>query len=173
MATFVTLEHLQAGLMAWKGRLHWSCDFHNAMYAALDDAKHAESSLTTWWAVAFIRLGEWKALRTSRPGMGRNWIRERGFAQLGEIRDRYEAMLQAHGGVEPDLAQVRFEELEPLLELAREVKDAQSWMFSSKLCHFLLPSAVVVTDGRVTPTLGASYRDYWLRCQEGWQACPN
>lgn len=97
----------------------------------------------------------------------------KGFAQLPKLRRRYEEVLAAHDGIEPDLSQAHWGNLALLLKLARELKGARSWMFASKLCHFLLPATAVVTDGKVTPIFGANYGDSWQCCQEGWLTCPN
>lgn len=173
MSTFVTLENLRAGISGWKSRRNWSQDFHSGLYDRLDRSKQVDPSLEVWWQAAVVALGQWKALRSCVPGINRAFIHRRGLAVLPELHQHYQAICEANGAIEPDLAQVRWELLEPLLKLARDLKGARSWMFASKLGHFLLPSCVVVTDGAVTPIVGMSYYAYWQPCREAWQACAN
>lgn len=171
MNTFVTLDNLSAGIRDWKARPHWSQDFHSSLYAKLDHYKQIDATLVKWWEAAVTALGQWKALRSSVGGINRAAIHERGLVMLPELRVLFDAIRATHGGQEPNLAQAQWTDLTELFALARELKGARSWMFASKLCHFLLPNCVVVTDGQITPTNGASYRDYWLNCQSEWKAC--
>lgn len=167
MSTFVTVDNLRAGIRDWTTRTHWSQDFHNQLYAELERCRRADPTLALWWDTAVMALGQWKALRSRVGGMSRAVMRERGLLRLPEIRRQYDGICAAHGGQAPDLAQVRWEELADLLVLARELKGAWSWMFASKLGHFLLPSCVIITGGQISPT-NASYQDYWRSCQHAW-----
>ncbi len=171
MTTFVTIDNLRVGIREWQARPHWSQDFHNSLYAKLERCRRADPALEQWWETAVTALGQWKALRSSVGGISRAVIHELGLGVLPKIRGHYDAICTAHGGRVPDIAQVRWDELSELMGIAREIKGAQSWMFASKLCHFLLPNCVIVTDGKITPTNGASYQDYWLSCQHAWKSC--
>ncbi|PDW05094.1 hypothetical protein [Candidatus Viridilinea mediisalina] len=172
MTTFVTLDNLRVGIREWKARPHWAQDFHSSLYANLEQSRRADPTLEQWWESAVIALGQWKALRSPvREKNTRKAIYQRGLRKLPDIRAQYDAICTAHAGSAPDLEQTCWDELRPLMRLAKKVKIAQSWMFASKFCHFLLPNCVIVTDSQIAPLHGASYKNYWRACQQAWKTC--
>jgi hypothetical protein len=64
-----------------------------------------------------------------------------------------------------------WEQIAPLFAIAHAIKDVDSPVFGSKLCHFLLPDAFPVIDRSAVGLGWRSYEEYWRYCHEQWVEC--
>ena len=65
-----------------------------------------------------------------------------------------------------------------LYYVASQIKNVNSPVFGSKLCHFIVPDAFPVIDSKIIKkgkkAIGASalsYEDYWRFCKSQWGGC--
>lgn len=163
---FVTLTNLRAGIAEFRRRWPGESDFHNGLYAELETLRQA-GRLT--WGRMVAELSAWKALRTPIPGRDKYWYLEHGEQPFGKMLVMAKEIRAAHEGQDPDLLETTPGELMPLFETARAIKGADSPMFASKLCHFLMPRAFPIADQAVLGIGTEDYWHYWQRCADGWR----
>ncbi len=155
-------KNLRAGIRSWKQRDSFPTDFHSAFYSAqkADLTDHGISE--GWWRKQIDVLFAWKALRPySKEAMKR-----RGLARLPRLEREYGRLLQRNRSV----ADAEWSDLEPLFEVAREIKNVDSPVFASKLCHFLIPNGYFVIDREAIGNKTNDYPGYWEACRDLWRS---
>jgi len=169
--SFVSSGNLNRGIAyRLESKRSWPKDFHNRVYMEMSDERMDGLGLA-WWGITSARLVDWQALRgASAVETYRN-----GIATLDELDAGYKALVRAHGDDGPMLETTSWKTLRWLFEAASRIKKLKvpSNVFSSKLCHFILPTAFVVVDRQVAPGLSLDYGEHWTTCKKAWNAADN
>lgn len=160
-------ENLEAGIRFWRTeKTHWPSDFHNSLYADL--ARWRSHGLTdSWWDQIVPLLSAWKAIRPR----SKEFIRARGSDLLARLNDAYVALVRSAPAQPAEFADLRWQAVSDLYQVAHSIKDVVPPVFASKLCHFILPAAYPVIDGDAVGLLFDGYQSYWTACQGAWAAC--
>jgi len=170
MDNLLTETNLASGIRYWRERKKkWPADFHNEDYKRLQHLKH--SGLTEeWWEHIVHYLRSWQASR----GKGKTdaYIRERGLERLNQLRAEYDKILRINRHQELDLQTATWTLIAGLYNIASSIKNVDSPVFGSKLCHFILPNVFPVIDGEVIGVHSNNYANYWGNCSSSWSDCP-
>lgn len=158
----INLDNLKAGLQWWR-RGDWPKDIHNTDYYDIYSARSAGAN-TRWWTVTVGRLSQWRAYRGPNPPNTKVEITTRGAQRLDAIAAQY-AKLVASSSAEPCIADLCWEDVAPLFELASEIKPG-SPVFAGKMCHFLFPKLFIVMDNLATSVF--DYEFYWRGMKDEW-----
>lgn len=160
-------EHLEAGIQFWRTeKTHWPSDFHNSLYGDL--IQWRVNGLTdSWWDQIVPLLSAWKAIRPR----SKEFIRERGSGLLPRLNHAYEAMVGSDPEQPVEFADLSWQVVRDLYDVAHSIKGVVPPVFASKLCHFIVPAAYPVIDGDAVGLLSDGYQSYWTSCQGAWQAC--
>jgi hypothetical protein len=67
-----------------------------------------------------------------------------------------------------DIRTATWSGVEPFVAIVNEIKGVKSPVFSSKLCHFLLPPVFPVIDNREMGLPYCSYGEYFSAAQREW-----
>lgn len=161
----VNKANLEEGIRKFKSRPNWDRDFHNSLYKKLYTARQRGFN-SEYLDVLLYWLWDWAALRPRT----KEFLKARGMERMPHIEAEYKKILASHGNKEPDLAEAKWEELENLFSLAQEIKNIDSPVFASKMCHFILPGCYFPVDGQFTG-LGQPYKSRWLKAQRAWSDC--
>ncbi len=159
-----TLNNLDGGLKWWWERHghKFPDDICNTEYYDIYDARSAGAT-ERWWAATVKRLGQWRAYRGGKPRITKEEITRRGAQRLSEIAAQYTKLIS---GAEPCIADLSWEDVAPLFELASQIRGGKSPVFSSKMCHFLFPKLFIVMDNTATSVL--EYEFYWRGMKDEW-----
>ena len=160
-AMIISLDNLKKGL-DWRLK-KWPKDILNAEYYDMYGVR--SSGVTeTWWNATVDRLGQWKAYRGPSPPNTKADIAKRGFRRLAAIGAQY-AKLAGTSAAEPNIADLSWEEVARLFDLASQIKP-RSPVFASKMCHFLFPKLFIVMDNLATSVF--DYEFYWRGMKDEW-----
>ena len=157
-----TIENLRIGIEVWKEK-KWPDDFHSSLYSDLSRWSGIDLK---FWDRVLNELARWGALR----GVSKEVIRLRGIQVLPDLQREYTRILHSHNDKKPDLNDVKWQELESLFSITHSIKGANSPVFASKMCHFLLPDCFIVIDNAVIG-VNEIYPVYWFRGQYAWSKC--
>lgn len=169
MNNLLTEGNLQVGIKYWREqKKNWPADFHNAYYKYLRQLK-GNGLTEEWWESMVHELRGWQASR----GKGKTdaYIRERGLERLGQLKEEQEKILRANHHQEPNLRTVTWVQIRGLFSIASSIKNVDSPVFGSKLCHFILPDVFPIIDQEVTGVESNNYADYWSYCSSSWSGC--
>jgi hypothetical protein len=150
-------QNLRAGLSVWRKR-KWEQDFSAPFYAQQRQLL-ASGVSDIWWRSTLPELTRWKAIRPKRPSV----ILERGLAVLPEIAKTFTSL-----PMDSDFGSIRWDQVEPLFNIAWGIKGVNSPVFASKLCHFMRPDLYMVVDQEVIG-VKEPYSTYWRACSEAWK----
>lgn len=156
-------KHLRAGMRRWRKWDSFPKDFHNSFYRQQEDCLASRGISEPWWKSQVDVLFAWKALRP----LGKEVMTRRGLERLPRIRREHDRLLHRNRS----LADAEWCHLEPLFEVAREIKGVESPVFASKLCHFLVPNGYVVIDRAAIKSTTNDYVEYWRTCRDLWRDC--
>jgi hypothetical protein len=169
----VTLENLQRGLdqlfalLREQGRpSKGSWDFHNDLYRQLE-ARRRRGLDYRFWSFLVDELWDWKAIRGTSQHT-KQGIRDAGLRQFPDLQ---RCFYDLAGEATNDLRTIEtlvWGDVEPLFKVAGQIKAVSSPTFASKLCHFLVPGAFFITDGKLVKRGWKTYRHYWEDCQAAW-----
>lgn len=152
------------GVAAWRLRFRWPADFHNGLYRELSiDGREHELDMA-WWSKALPHLNRWKATR----GVPTREITQRFESACPALR---EAWRDCHkGSRQGGIAAVTWEEVSTLPNQVSLLKPTRqpSIVFTSKLCHFMLPNVFPVVDKAAVGSPFSSYREYFCYVQHDW-----
>jgi hypothetical protein len=156
----VNLDNLRAGIRWWE-RNDWEEDFLNGFYYKIYDLR-SPGVTQEWWTAIVNLLMEWKAhlFKTKAE------ITERGAKRLTVIAACH-AKLVTTATVEPNIANLSWEDVVPLFAVASEIKTVASPVFPSKMCHFLFPKLFMPVDNKATG-VPDDYASYWQRMKDEW-----
>lgn len=171
MTSVLNARNLKSGIEIWH-KTPWPSDFHNQLYQALDCRKQTGLN-TAWWASTVNDLLRWKAIRP----LPKARILSSGQASLHELQAEYTRIQSLLGNQMPSLSSLGWNEVCRIYQLAHQIKNVDSPIFGSKLCHFIMPNAFPVMDKGIIVKAKAigintkSYRHYWGFCRAEWISC--
>jgi hypothetical protein len=164
------LRELEAGVVFWRTKLvvNWPADFHNAEYKqwATEDRDFSDA----WWTSFRRRLNDWIA------------IRPRSYAEVtARFVERRDALAQAWTAHcapyrDLDITGVTWAEVGGFADLVGEIKPMKglaSPVFTSKFCHFLLPTVFPVVDNEGSGNRWPRYQQYFDHVQSLWASTPD
>ena len=93
------------------------------------------------------RFGRWRAYRGRDPPNTRYEIAQRGLGCLPAIAAGY-AKLAGKSTTGPSITDLSWEDVAPLFALAYGIKP--SFVFASKMCHFIFPKLFINMDNKLT-----------------------
>ncbi|MEP6755081.1 MAG: hypothetical protein ABJA67_06250 [Chthonomonadales bacterium] len=167
MENILTEANLLAGIHLWRTQKpNWPRDFHNEYYQELSRLKQNGLN-ANWWRQMVNYLSGWRALRP----LTKEEIHGRAVGRLGQLQTTYNHIVASHAGESLNLTTVNWESLEELYSVAFDIKDVNSPVFGSKLCHFILPNAFPVIDRDVIGVDARAYHEYWQFCKVQWTEC--
>jgi len=157
----LTIEHLNTGILWWKESTKWSKDFHFEDYIRMnEDLKNGISD--EWWQRTLNRLCLWHAFRGPKPPNARAEIESRGQSILSQISTEYQKLNNHFPKISID--SLDWDDIFPLFEKVSCIK--QSFVFASKMCHFIFPNVFILMDN--TATSVSEYEIYWTGMRERW-----
>jgi hypothetical protein len=171
MISVLNAKNLQKGIKIWH-KTTWPSDFHNQFYQELHRRKQSGLN-TAWWSPTVDNLWRWKAIRP----LPKAPILSRGLASLPRLQAEYTRIQSTLGNQVPSLSNLAWNDVCGLYQLAYQIKNANSPVFGSKLCHFLMPDAFPVMDKGIIDKVKAigintgSYQHYWGFCRAQWVGC--
>jgi hypothetical protein len=155
----ITLDNLRRGLEHHNKMWPNDVDVRNTIYEDIYNVR-AQGVTHRWWDVTVERLSKWGANR----GRKKEWIRERGIRQLGQIRKLYEKLITI--GEEPCITNLYWSDIQQLFNIASSIKQTKSPVFASKMCHFLFPKLFIVIDNKATGV--GHYELIWRGLKDAW-----
>lgn len=165
MQNFITIENLTNGIREWRTHKNWWQDFDNALYIELKEGR-AKGFDADYLELLIKHLVDWKALRPRTKA----FIRERGLERLPRLKKEFENIITSYPLSQTDMGNIRWESIHKLFYTAWEIKDVNSPVFASKMCHFLMPRVFMVIDNEFIG-VNEPYEMYWKRCQSAWVKC--
>jgi hypothetical protein len=157
----ININNLKSGIRRWD-QLNFPPDILNAEYHAMYKSR-VDGVTQQWWSSAADRLGQWRAYRGPSPPNSHYEITQRGLACLPDIAAEY-ARLVAMSSTEPSITVLSWEDVAPLFALAYGIKP--SFVFASKMCHFIFPKLFIVMDNQLTEPF--EYEFYWRGMKDEW-----
>ena len=158
----LTLDNLRAGLKWWLDS-DFPADFNYGEYQGIYEIR-ADGITEDWWAATVECLGKWRAYRGPKEPNTKVAITKRGNDVLKEIAQHYDAIMEKADG-EPSIAEMSWPDVEPLFETVLLIKPT-SFVFASKLCHFIFPNLFIVMDNTLTEVF--YYEFYWRGMHGEW-----
>lgn len=167
MNSIVNEANLKAGINYWlTEKPHWPKDFHNEFYHQLHQLQK-DGLDRAWWCAIVEHLSGWRA---NRP-FSKVVIYKKGLPYLQELETLYNDIICQPQLKSLTLDTLTWNDVRPLYHKAKLIKNVQSPVFGSKLCHFILPNAYPVVDQDAVGIRTNDYSDYWRNCKFMWQHC--
>jgi hypothetical protein len=114
-------------------------------------------------------LWDWRAIRGRDPDRHtKDGIRDEGLRRFSELKHCFYGLAGEGSNRLPTIETLKWGDVEPLFNVARQIKGVASPMFASKLCHFLVPGAYFVTDSTLVKREWKEYWHYWEDCRVAW-----
>lgn len=160
----LTVQELRAGIRYWP----WSRDLHNQFYrdiASCFDGNFDDA----WWDCVWGPLYKWRATRGGGTKRAMQARAQKLYPRLNEEWGRHCVPLLKSGA---DLESVKWDEVAPFADLVTQIKNVRSPVFTSKLCHFLLPRVFPVVDNRAMGNPYRTYADYFAAARTEWLDTP-
>jgi len=167
MNSLLTEANLEAGITYWRNtKTKWEPDFHNAYYEKFNNRQCTGLNEEWWeWMVHELRL--WQASRPKTDA----YFRERGRERLNKLQSARDRIFCAIEPQRPGLENTNWTLLSELYFCAKSIKNVDSPVFASKLCHFIIPNAFPIIDGEAIGFQNNDYARYWDFCQRQWLHC--
>lgn len=172
MTNVLNNKNLQKGIDLWYTTT-WPRDFHNNFYQDLH-LRRQHGLNTQWWSPTVDDLWRWKAIRPLKKGI----VLARGQNNLEHLQRGYAGVQGILGNRTPSLSNLDWKDVANLYHIVSRIKNVNSPVFGSKLCHFIMPDAFPVMDSNmieklreVTGVSAHSYQDYWQFCKSQWVGC--
>jgi hypothetical protein len=162
----VNVGNLQSGISVCLQHPKWPRDFHNRLYTDLNGGLDVLDEQS--WNFLLDELGRWRAIR----GRTKDWIFARGVERITRLRETRQNIIDRFGRT-PELSDLQWCDVTPLFTVAAEIKDVDSPVLPSKLCHLMLPGCFVVADRQVVGIRLGDYQRYWELCRDGWGNASN
>lgn len=163
MSNIVTKSNLQQGLSFWQTKKSWPPDLHNDFYQRLYLLKQ-EGLNDKWWRAIVDHLWRWRAIRPKN----KNYVLERGKERLGQLQAEYEQIQKICTNFTSSLSELSWEDMAHLYQVSYSIKNVNSPVFGSKLCHFIIPELFPVIDRDAIGIGDQPYSNYWKFCKEQW-----
>ncbi len=120
-----------------------------------------------FWTFLVEKLWEWKAIRGTSVHT-KKFIHDEGLKRFTEVQYCFSRLAGNEPNNLPTIETLDWAEVEPLFNVAVQIKGVSSPTFASKLCHFLVPGAYFVFDGILVKRGWSDYRQYWEGCRAEW-----
>jgi hypothetical protein len=165
--TSPAMRELADGLAFWRSHPRWPTDLHNEEYQKwARQNPHGNFTLEWWQQYQLPRLTRWIA---TRPYGGRDLTPrfiERASALCTTWRTACAPFL------ERDISTVTWTDVEAFPNEVAKIKPTRvpSSVFTSKFCHFLLPTVFPVVDNAAIGGSWQTYEHYFSFVQDEWTA---
>jgi len=156
------------GIEVWRTHANWRQDFHNGEYQRwAREFPHGDFSLGNFGPMART-LRAWQAPRPITDAT----IRERYANVISELNGAWKQSIEPVLG--EDISTVRWEQIEAFTDVVSQIKPGRkpSAVFTSKFCHFLVPSVFPVVDNAALGLGTKPYRESFRAVQDIWVATP-
>lgn len=162
----LTLDEFDRGVVFWRTRDTWPCDFHNEAYQVWDRLNPNGDFTPAWWSGFLPRLQAWIATRPfSGAILTAHFMRQ--ATELGEAWQKACVPYR-----ERDITTVHWDQVKAFPIAVGKIKPTKtpSPVFTSKFCHFLLPRVFPVVDNEGLGNRWPTYEAYFGFVQQTWQA---
>jgi hypothetical protein len=159
-------DELNQGIEYWR-HTTWPQDFHNEFYQRIAEIRAQGLFNEEWWDAFLPILRQWRATRprSSEYLTGRAQNR---FGALNNIWNQNIVPMLGH-----DIEAIEWINIAPFVLLVSEIKNVQSPVFSSKLCHFLAPDIFPVIDNAAMGKPFDRYEEYYDAGRQEWHETDN
>ena len=157
------LNELNQGIAYWRRRPNWPQDFHNDFYRCIGtEIQNYGLFNQQWWDAFLPRLRQWRATRPKSSAY-----------LTARVKDCFNALNNSwNQNIVPvigqDIEAVEWQNIAPFVRLVAEIKNVESPVFSSKLCHFLAPHIFPVVDNAAVGNHFDSYETYFNAVRTEW-----
>ena len=155
---------VEVGIDFWHRR-GWSGDFHNAFYLnVVPQLRPAGGRFDRdWWDGIWPTLRAWSATRHGGTRAAMTQRAEQEFPALERLW-----LEKVSPRLCDDLSVVPWDEVSEFTSHVSSIKDVRSPVFTSKLCHFLIPQVFPVVDNWAMGNPYTTYCEYYQAAQSMW-----
>ena len=162
------LNELRAGVTFWRTHPKWPQDLHNQDYEKWDRENSNGNFTSEWWhRYQLPKLKFWIATRPVSAEV----LTRRFEASIPSLRTAWQAACLPH--LKSNISMVAWEDVAAFPDEVAKIKPMKagtSAVFTSKFCHFLLPSVFPVVDNEALGNGWPSYETYFKWVQTEWAA---
>lgn len=158
-------EYIENGIAFWNRR-GWSADLHNSFYV-----KHVPAMRPVdgrfdldWWNRVWPTLRGWSA---TRRGGSRTSMTQRAEQQFPTLERLWRDNVSRH--ISEDIDAVQWSDVSEFAAHVSYIKGVSSPVFTSKLCHFLIPQVFPVVDNWAMGNPYSTYGEYYQTAQSMWR----
>lgn len=156
------LEELNQGIAYWKNT-KWPQDFHNQFYQEIAAIRQAHGLFNQGWWDAFLPiLRQWRATRPRSS----EYLTERAQDRFGDLNNIWNQDIVPV--IEKDIETIEWKTIDRFVRLVAEIKNVQSPVWESKLCHFLAPHIFPVIDNVAMGKSFEWYEEYFETRRNEW-----
>lgn len=149
-------RNLRAAINYWRNeKPNWDPDFHNHHYHELEKLKR-NGFTKKWWKEMVDLLWYWRAIRPKT----KKFIYERGLERLDSIETEYMMILDDLPNKYAGMENGNWTYIYKLFSTTSEIKNVNSPVFPSKMCHFMLPNQYPVIDWEAVGVRTNHYQHY-------------
>jgi len=155
------LREFADGVAFWYAK-RWGDDFNNAEYEQWARANPHGHFTLEWWEGFLPTLHRWRA---TRPFSGAE-LTTRFRDGVAALNTAWQTSCAPYLG--QDISTVTWEQVEAFPTEVANIKPTKSPVFTSKVCHFLLPKVFPVVDNEALGNRWPTYEAYFRAVQEIW-----
>ena len=160
------INELNQGIEFWRDT-NWPQDFHNGFYQDMAEIRAHGLFNQQWWDAFLPILRQWRATRPRSS----DYLTERAQNRFDALNGIWNYNIIPV--IEEDIQTVEWAQIAPFVLLASEIKNVESPVFSSKLCHFLAPHIFPVIDNAAMGNPFDSYEEYFNSGKQEWYETDN
>ncbi len=154
-------DELNQGIEYWR-RINWTQDFHNEFYQHIAHIRAQGLFNQEWWDAFLPILRQWRATRPRSS----EFLTERAQARFEDLNIIWNQNIAPLLGL--DIEAIEWINIARFVLLVGEIKNVQSPVFVSKLCHFLAPHIFPVIDNKAMGKPFDSYEEYYNAGRQEW-----
>ena len=154
-------NELNQGIEYWR-HTNWPQDFHNAFYQHIANLWVQGLFNQEWWDAFLPILRQWRATRPRSS----EYLTERAQNRFDALRNIW--INNIVNVIGQDIEAIEWQNIAPFVGMVAEIKNVQSPVFSSKLCHFLAPHIFPVVDNAAMGNPFDSYQAYFNTGRQEW-----
>ena len=163
----LTIYEFNRGINFWNSKPNWPNDLHNAFYISLQKALHKNWEIENPFNEELIRiiinpLQTWVAIRP-KP---QNYIIENYLKSIDILNKIWRKDIVPVR--EGDITTIDYSSLETFIETVKNIKGVNSYVFTSKFCHFLIPNIFPVYDNTALAGINNNYKEYYENFRSEW-----
>ena len=158
-------DYIDVGIAFW-GKRGWAADFHNSFYVGeVPKLRPIDGRFDSdWWDRIWPALRAWSA---TRRGGSRAQMTQRAEQEFPDLERLWREEVSAHLG--DDIVTVPWDEVAEFTAHVSCIKGVWSPVFTSKLCHFLIPQVFPVVDNWAMGNPYSTYGEYYQAAQAMWR----